>query len=99
LRYQFDWTPAKEKENIRKHRISFWRATTVFRDPNQLSIFDEEHSEEEDRWITLGIDSGGTLRVVVHTYSQIDKDSVDIRIISARKVTRNEANQYSEGID
>jgi uncharacterized DUF497 family protein len=97
LRYDFDWDPTKEKQNVRRHKVAFRRAATIFRDPNQLSIYDEEHSEGEDRWITIGIDSGGVLRVVVHTYGQIDEDSCEIRIISARRATRTEAKQYRKG--
>ena len=97
MRYQFDWDPAKEAINIRKHQVNFRRAASVFRDPNQLSLFDDEHSEEEDRWLTLGIDSGGVLRVVVHTYKQVNESMVEIRIISARKATADESNQYTEG--
>ena len=98
MRYQFDWDPAKEKQNIRKHQITFRRAASIFRDPNQLSAFDDEHSENEDRWITMGIDSGGVLRVVVHTFEQADEDLYEIRIISARRATLIESNQYNEGI-
>ncbi len=98
MRYQFDWDPAKDKRNTRKHRISFRRAAMVFRDPNQLSLFDNEHSETEDRWVTIGIDSGGVLRVVVHTYKQIDNETCEIRIISARKAIGAEVSQYHEGI-
>jgi uncharacterized DUF497 family protein len=97
LRYNFDWDPAKENQNIRKHKVTFRRAATVFRDPNQLSIYDEEHSEDEDRWITIGIDSGGILRVVIHTFEQVDEDLCEISIISARKATSAETNQYREG--
>ncbi len=97
MRYDFDWDPSKEKQNVRKHKVAFRRAVTIFRDPNQLSVYDEEHSEGEGRWITIGIDSGGVLRVVVHTYEQIDEDSCAIRIISARRATRTEAKQYREG--
>ena len=96
MRYKFDWDPAKETKNIRKHKVTFRQAATVFRDPNQLSIYDEEHSEVEDRWITIGIDSSGVLRVVVHTFEQISEDVCEIRIISARKATRREARQYRE---
>ncbi len=96
MRYEFDWNPAKEAENVRKHRVSFRRAATVFRDPNQLSIYDEEHSEVEDRWITIGIDNTGVLRVVVHTFEQVSEDLCQIRIISARKATKKEARQYRE---
>jgi len=96
LRYKFDWDPAKEAENIRKHKVAFRQAATVFRDPNQVSIYDEEHSKVEDRWITIGIDSTGVLRVVVHTFEQIGEDLCEIRIISARKATNREARQYKE---
>lgn len=98
MRYQFDWDPVKDTTNSRKHGVSFRRATTVFRDPNQLSIYDADHSGEEDRWITLGIDGGGVLRVVVHTFEQINEELCEIRIISARKATPAETNQYNEGI-
>jgi uncharacterized DUF497 family protein len=97
LRYRFEWDPAKEKTNIHRHKVSFRRAATVFRDPNQLSIYDEEHSEYEDRWITMGIDDGGVLRVVVHMFKQVDEGECEIRIISARKATSRESQQYQEG--
>jgi uncharacterized protein len=94
LRHVFDWDPTKETGNIRKHSVSFRRAATVFQDANQLSVYDKEHSDVEDRWITLGIDSEGVLRVVVHTFDQVGQDSATIRIISARKATRREIEQY-----
>ena len=99
MRYNFDWDPAKEDQNIRKHKVTFRRAATVFRDPNQLSIYDEEHSQDEDRWITIGVDSSGVLRVVVHTFRQIDLDMCEIRIISARRATGREGRQYTEGTE
>jgi len=97
LRYNFDWNPVKEQQNIRKHGINFRKATTIFRDPNQLSVYDEEHSEYEDRWITIGIDSTGVLRVVVHRFEQVNESECNIYIISARKATSNEARKYGEG--
>ena len=97
MRYEFDWDPAKDRSNIRKHGVSFRQAATVFRDPNQLSLYDEEHSDEgDDRWITAGIDSTGVLRVVVHSSEQLRPDAVRIRIISARKATSVEERQYRE---
>ena len=99
LHYNFDWDPIKENKNIRKHHVSFRRATAIFRDPSQVSIYDEEHStKDEDRWITIGIDNGGTLRVVSHTFEQVSEKLCEIRIISARKATNTEVNQYGEGI-
>jgi len=97
LRYSFDWDSTKDQQNIRKHRVSFRQAATIFRDPNQLSIYDQEHSQNEERWITMGIDSTGVVRVVVHTYEQINDELCQIRIISARKVTNREMSQYREG--
>jgi uncharacterized DUF497 family protein len=94
LHYRFDWDPAKEAQNVRKHKISFRRAATTFRDPNHLSIYDEEHTETEERWATIGLDSTGILRVVFHTFEQVDEGLCEIRIISARKATKREAEQY-----
>ena len=95
MRYEFDWDPNKERFNFRKHGISFRRAASVFRDPNHLSIFDESHSEKEDRWITLGVDETGILRVVIHTFEQIEEKLWRIRIISARKADNDETKKYN----
>jgi uncharacterized DUF497 family protein len=94
MRYSFDWDPVKEQANVRRHRLAFRQAATVFHDPNQLSIYDSEHSQEEDRWITIGLDSAGVLRVVIHTFRQVEQDLWQIRIISARTATKSEARQY-----
>jgi uncharacterized DUF497 family protein len=96
LDYNFDWNPKKEKQNIRKHQLNFRLASTVFRDPYQLTIYDEEHSQEEDRWITIGLDETGIIRVIVHTFEQTEQSSCRIRIISARKATSAEIQCYLE---
>lgn len=96
LRYNFDWDPIKERKNARKHNFTFRQAASIFRDPNQLTIYDQIHSEDEDRWVTIGLDSTGILRIVVHTFEQITAQVVEIRIISARKATDVEADQYRE---
>ena len=93
FRYKFEWDPAKARQNIRKHGIAFERAATVFLDPEALSEFDEKHSGHEDRWATLGLDTAGTLLVVCHTFEEA-ADGARVRIISARKATRNETKQY-----
>ena len=92
--YNFEWDFKKAKTNLTKHKISFELAATIFHDPKALSIYDEEHSEDEERWISLGISINGNLLVVAHTYKQIDDDTVLIRIISARRATKNENKQY-----
>ena len=94
FQYQFEWDNVKARQNAKKHRITFERGTTVFLDPGALSLFDEYHSEEEERWITLGLDRTGTLVVVCHTYSEETETSARIRLISARKAKRNETKQY-----
>jgi uncharacterized DUF497 family protein len=96
LYYDFEWDPNKERNNLRRRQLSFRRAATVFHDPNQLTLYDETHSEQEERWITLGLDSGGILLVVVHTFEQVSDEVYRIRIISARKAESPEMMQYQE---
>jgi len=67
----------------------------VFTDPNSLNMFDEEHSDEEDRWVTLGLLPSGTMVVVVHTFRSRDGEEY-VRIISARRAAKNEIKQYNE---
>ena len=87
----FVWDKNKEEENLKKHKISFKEAQTVFIDPNARMIFDPEHSEEEERFILLGISSALKLLVVCHCYQEND---IIIRIISARKANKKEQKQY-----
>lgn len=96
MQYSFDWDHQKAKTNIRKHGVTFDRAASIFLDPRILSIFDEEHSESEERWITIGIDNSGMLLALCHTYRQEADTSVLIRIFSARKATAHECEQYKE---
>ena len=92
---KFDWDPLKEKINMEKHGLSFSETCYVFTDPNSLSKFDEEHSSDEDRWITLGMLPGGTMVVVVHTFRSRDAEAEEyVRIISARRATKNEIKLY-----
>ncbi len=78
---------------MKKHKISFEEAQTVFYDEEALIIDDPEHSEEEERFIILGFSKKAKLLVVCHCYR---KDDSVIRIISARKATKTERNQYEE---
>ena len=96
--YHFTWDPDKAISNREKHGISFEQAATLFRDPLAISIYDDEHSSEnEGRWITLGQAENGTLLVVVHTFEETSDDAAEIRLISAREATRNERRQYEKG--
>jgi hypothetical protein len=96
FQYQFEWDHTKARRNLNKHGITFERAATVFLDPEALSEFDKEHShQEEDRWITMGLDRTGMVVVVCHTFREETETSARIRLISARKATKNEAKQYA----
>lgn len=94
MEYVFDWDPKKAALNLRTHRVGFERAATTFLDSRAVSIPDEEHSEEEERWVTIGLDASGNLLVVVHTFEEVDETRCKIRLISARKATKKEAKQH-----
>ena len=87
------WDKNKNQDNIRKHHISFMEAETVFYDPNGKLIDDPDHSADESRFIILGLSKRLNLLVVCHCYRENDGA---IRIISARKATKNEAKNYGE---
>ncbi|MCG6879397.1 MAG: BrnT family toxin [Deltaproteobacteria bacterium] len=90
---QFEWDSAKAKMNLSKHSISFREAATVLRDPLSITIFDPDHSDEEDRFITFGFSTAGRLLMVAHA-----ERGERIRIISARRLTRAERGAYEEEI-
>lgn len=87
----FQWDPKKAALNERKHGVSFGEAKSVFLDENAKVIPDPEHSDDEDRFIILGLSGNARLLVVCHCYRE---DDHTIRLISARKSTRNESKQY-----
>ena len=88
---RFDWNPDKNKSNIKKHGVDFEEAETVFQDEMALELFDDEHSDDEDRYIIIGISSKTRELMVCHCY-RCDGDV--IRIISARRATKNEIVLY-----
>ena len=90
---QFEWDKNKAKANLRKHRVSFELAATVLGDPPAITILDDLSSRDEDRYVTMGLSSIGSLLVVCHS----DRGN-KIRIINARKATAREKRQYEEGI-
>jgi len=94
--YEFEWNPAKAQANFSKHGLDFERASTVFMDPMAVTIPDEEHSETEPRWITLGKDAGGRYVLAVHTFEPLADDQARIRLISARRPTKAEIRSYEE---
>ena len=96
MNYNFEWDPAKARQNRKKHRVAFEEAATIFKDPRALSVYDDAHSAEEDRWVSLGFSSAGRLIAAHHTFEHVDDSTVRIRIFSARKATKHEAMQYQE---
>lgn len=88
----FEWDPAKDAANRRKHGVSFGEAISAFMDPLSMTIPDPDHSVEEERYLLLGENHKGQLLVVSHT------DSRDrVRIISVRKADRRERREYEQG--
>ena len=92
-KYDFEWDSSKAQSNLDKHGISFEEAVTVFYDERSLEFFDTKHSEWEDRFLMLGISTKCKLLLVCHCHK--DDDNI-IRIISARRATKNESKHYGD---
>ena len=90
---EFDWDSAKAASNLKKHGVSFEEARTVFYDEFAVQFFDEPHSSEEERFLMLGMSSGAHRLLVCHC--ERDGGGV-IRIISARKATKQECFYYGQ---
>ena len=89
----FRWDAEKATRNIRRHGISFEEARSAFDDPLSLTISDQQHSEDEARWLLIGSSMHGRLLVIAHA----ERGDDIIRIISARLANRRERNRYEEG--
>jgi uncharacterized DUF497 family protein len=88
---QFEWNARKASANKKKHGISFEEARTVFFDENAKLINDPDHSEDEDRFVLLGVSSSLKVMLVCHCYRE---EGNVVRIISARKASTLESKQY-----
>jgi uncharacterized DUF497 family protein len=86
---EFEWDPAKAASNLSKQRVTFEEAVTVFGDPLASTITDPDHSEDEARFVTLGLSTNERLIVACHT----DRGG-RVRLVSARQATRRERRQY-----
>jgi len=89
---QFEWDPQKAASNEKKHGVIFSEATTVFDDPLELTILDPDHSVGEYRFLSIGKSATGKLLIVSYT----EREKNRIRVISARKATRQEKNYYEQ---
>ncbi len=90
---KFEWDEVKAQSNLIKHGVGFDEAKSVFDDDFARVIFDESHSKDEERFVILGMSEKLRILVVVHCFKEND---MTIRLISARKATQNEQNQYKE---
>ncbi len=88
---KFTWDPKKASSNLKRHGISFDEARSVFLDEYAIEYFDETHSEEEDRFLLLGLSALARLLLICHCYRESERT---IRIISARKATKSESEHY-----
>ena len=93
INLKFEWDEQKNKINKEKYKISVEEAKMVFYDESAIVIDDPDHSQEEDRFIILGLSTKANLLVVCHCYRASD---TVIRIISARKATKTETRQYRD---
>ena len=88
----YEWDPKKADHNLKRHKVSFEEAASVFTDPFALTFDDPEHSLDEQRYITIGISKKQRILFLSHA----DRGEDHVRIISARRATRQEAYAYQE---
>jgi uncharacterized DUF497 family protein len=91
MTHHFEWDDEKARKNLQKHQVGFDEASTIFDDPLFITFLDEEHSSDEERYITLGLSNKNRLLMMAHT-----ERKNNIRIISARKATGDEEKYYTE---
>ena len=87
-----EWDEAKAESNLHKHNVTFGEAATVFNNPLAVTFFDPDHSDNEERYLTIGESAKGRVLIVSHT----DRGRT-IRIISARQATRAERRKHEDG--
>ncbi|MGH7233059.1 MAG: BrnT family toxin [Nitrospiraceae bacterium] len=94
MKLSFEWDERKARANLKKHKVGFDEATTVFTDPFSITIHDPDHSGHEQRYIDIGSSDKGRVLVVVYT----ERGSI-IRLVSCRKATPSERKRYEKGND
>ena len=94
--FQLDWNEAKATINLRKHGVSFELASSVFTDPQILTVADIEHSEFDERWFSVGLASNGALLSVAYLWTEQEPGLIRIRLISAHRATSVEVHYYKE---
>jgi uncharacterized DUF497 family protein len=95
--YHFLWDDDKAGSNESRHAVSFDAAIVAFNDPLSQTCHDFDHSEHEDRWLTIGHDQSGALLVMIYTCEEHEAGGLNVRIISARRATKSERLGYETG--
>ncbi|MBN8731927.1 MAG: BrnT family toxin [Acidobacteria bacterium] len=90
LHFQFEWNETKASVNLRKHKVSFEIAATVFQDPRLPTVADIVHGEAEERWFSIGLARNGVLLSIAHLWDASHYPFLKIRLISARRSTASE---------
>ena len=88
---EFDWDDAKARSNVRRHRVPFKEAASVFSDPSALTMRDRAHSRVEDRYLIVGMSDHGRVLAIIYTYR-----GRTIRIITAHRATQRERRTYEQ---
>lgn len=94
--FQFEWDGAKAAINLRKHGVSFELASSIFSDPQILTIADTTHSESEERWFSIGFANNGVPMSVSYLWMDAGSCLIKIRLISARQATATEIRYYTD---
>jgi len=92
----FEWDENKARANLEKHKISFDEARTIFADPFLITFVDEFHSDEEERFISIGLSESNRVLLALHTEREEKNETIIIRIISCRKATSAERIRYEK---
>ena len=92
----FEWDEIKARANLKKHKVSFDEAKTIFNDPFLITYPDDFHSDDEERYISVGTSSNNRVLLVSHIESEETDEVFVIRIISCRKATISERKFYEE---
>jgi len=92
----FEWDAKKSRDNIKKHKISFEEAKTIFYDSYLVTYLDDFHSDSEERYISIGYSTRHRILLAVHTEYQETEEIIVIRVISCRKATPAERIHYEE---
>ncbi len=97
MKLLFEWDAKKAQDNFKKHKVRFEEAKTVFNDPFLLTYSDEDHSQKEERFISIGMSTANKILLVVYLEQEMTDELIIIRLISCRKAKASERRIYEKG--